>query len=244
MAQFYDEFFESSRFPINAAREQVLRPILPRIETACDLGCGTGTTALAMARKGISMYAVDLSPLMCRLAREKAKRAGLNVRVLRSDMRTFSLPKPVDLVICEADALNHVPRKADLQVVGKSVAKALRPGGYFLFDVNNALGFERYWSGDIWFESSGVVVVMRQGHKPGTGKAWCDLEWFIREGSLWRRRHERLEEICWSSEEIHRALRTAGFDDVREWDAAPFYPEESVVGPGCRSVYLARKASA
>src|SRR5208282_5999159 len=113
----------SFRFPIDAARERVLGRILPQVETACDLACGTGTTALILARKGIKMYALDLSPLMCRLAREKAGRARLPVRVFRADMRHFRLPQSVDLVTCEYDALNHVPRRADLRFVAKAVQR-------------------------------------------------------------------------------------------------------------------------
>ena len=111
LAQYYDELFSSFRFPIDAARERLLSRIIPSVDTACDLACGTGTTALILARKGITMYAVDLSPVMCRLAREKAERAGLPIRVLRADMRSFRLPKAVDLITCEYDALNHVPTR-------------------------------------------------------------------------------------------------------------------------------------
>ncbi len=52
------------------------------------------------------------------------------------------MPEPGDLVSCEFDALNHVPRKADLALVAKAVARALRPGGHFCFDVNNRLSFD------------------------------------------------------------------------------------------------------
>ncbi|MBK5294950.1 MAG: class I SAM-dependent methyltransferase [Acidobacteriia bacterium] len=50
--------------------------------SACDLACGTGTTALTLAREGIIMFVVDLSSAMCRLARQKAHRARLPLRVL------------------------------------------------------------------------------------------------------------------------------------------------------------------
>jgi SAM-dependent methyltransferase len=188
------------------------------------------------------MYAVDLSPLMCCLAREKAKRARLPVHVLRADMRNFRLPERVDLITCEFDALNHVPRRADLRQVAKSVERALRPGGHFFFDVNNAPGFERYWSGTTWVEKPGVAMVMRSGHNRHASRAWIDIEWFIREGKLWRRRQERVEEICWSPDEIRRTFREAGFDQLRAWDATPFFKKNPLIGPGCRTIYLARKA--
>jgi hypothetical protein len=35
-----------------------------------------------------------------------------------------------------------------------------------------------------------------------------------------------------------------GFDRVRAWDATPFFKDNPLIRPGCRTVYLARKASA
>lgn len=241
LARYYDELFSSSRSPMNLAHARILGRILPRVRTACDLACGTGTTALTLARRGIKVYAVDLSPVMCRLAREKARLARLPVRVLRADMRHFRLPEMVHLVTCEFDALNHLPRRADLRLVAEAAKRALRPGGYFFFDVNNSLGFERYWSGTVWLEKPGIVLVMRNGHNRQADRAWSDIEWFIRDGSCWRRRHERVEEVCWRADEIRKTLEKTGFDQLRAWDAAPFFGKNSPVAPGCRTVYLARK---
>lgn len=241
LAQYYDELFSSFRLPIDVARDRVLGRLLPHVQTACDLACGTGTTALILARKGIKTYAVDLSPFMCRLAREKADRARLAVHVLRADMRNFRLPEAVDLITCEYDALNHVPRRADLGRVAKTVERALRPGGHFYFDVNNSLGFKRYWLGNIWFDKQGVAAAMRNGHNRQANRAWSEIELFIRKGRCWRRHHERVEEVCWSTDEIRRILRETGFDRVRVRDAAPFWKSPRM-DPGCRTIYLARKS--
>ena len=241
LALYYDDLFQPFRSPIDAARNHVLKGILPRVQTACDLACGTGTTALMLARRGIRMYAVDLSAQMCRLTREKVRRAHLRVRVLQADMRSFRLPEPVDLILCEYDAVNHVPRKNDLRKVTNSVFRALRPGGYFFFDVNNARAFKQYWTGTFWVEKPNVVVAMRNGHRPQLDRAWTDIDLFVRKGRLWQRNHERVEEVCWSSTEVKRALRRAGFDRLRAWDAAPFWKDQRV-SQGCRTVYLASKS--
>jgi SAM-dependent methyltransferase len=243
LAQYYDEIFAPFRSPMDAARERLLSRILPHVQTACDLACGTGDTALTLARRGIATCAVDLSPVMCRLARQKARQACLPLRVLQADMRTFSLSEPVDLITCEYDALNHLPRHADLPRAARAVARALRPGGYFFADVNNAPGFRRYWTGAVWFETPDVAMVMRNGHSPQADRAWSDLEWFVRQGTLWRRHRERIEEVCWDDAAFRRTFQQAGFDQVRAWDGAPFFKGSSLVRPGCRTIYLARKAS-
>jgi SAM-dependent methyltransferase len=240
LAKYYDHLFE---YPggFDEAREHVLGTILPRIDSACDLCCGTGRTAVRLASRGIKTLAIDLSPDMCRIAREKTRKTGMSVKVMRADMRDFRLPHAVDLITCECDGMNHIPRKQDLQRVAKSVARALRPGGYFAFDVNNRLAFERIWSRTWFFDKDPIAMVMHGEHEPGTDKAWTDVEWFVREGKSWKRHHERVEEVCWSPQEIRSALSGAGFDRIRSWDAAPFFNDD-VTLPGNRTFWRARKA--
>ena len=177
------------------------------------------------------------------LARNTARRAGVKLRVLRADMRKFRLPEQVDLVICEGDAINHLDRKSELKGVAMSVARALRPGGWFYFDANNRAGFRRYWENTWWHEKPGVVMVMRNGNDAGKDRAWCDVEWFIRSGrDTWQRRHEHVGEVCWSAEEIRTIFKCTGFDRVRAWDAAPYF-NNPLITRGCRTIYLARKSS-
>lgn len=243
LAEYYDEVFMPRQSPLAAARRKLLKKILPTVESACDLACGTGETALEFARRGIDTIAVDLSPTMCRLASEKALRERLPVQVIQADMRTFHLERQVDLVSCECDALNHVRRRSDLAKVARAVHRALRAGGYFLFDVNNARGFRRYWTGNVWVEKPGVVLSMRNGHSRNAQRAWSDVDWFICSGEQWKRHHERVEEVCWSRGEIEQTLRDAGFSSVRAWDAAPFFHANRLVTRGCHTIYLARNSA-
>ncbi len=241
LARYYDDIFQPSRSPMESARERLLEGILPRVRIACDLACGTGTTAVMLARRGVRVYALDLSAQMCQIAREKVRRTNLPVRVLRADMRSFRLPEAVDLILSEYDAVNHVPHKADLRKVANAVFRALRPRGYFFFDVNNARAFKKYWTGTFWVEKPGLVLAMRNGHRKQLDRAWSDLELFVRAGTHWQRHHERVEEVCWSSREIRTIFKDAGFDGVRAWDAAPFWKNPAITH-GCRTIYLARKS--
>src|SRR5689334_10603454 len=51
LAQYYDQFFTFHVQWYRTARRKVLGSILRRTGSACDLACGTGTTALELARR-------------------------------------------------------------------------------------------------------------------------------------------------------------------------------------------------
>ena len=243
LAQYYDVLFTEHRAWMEAARATILGRILDRAECACDLACGTGTTAIALARRGIRMYGVDGSQAMCRIAREKVRRAGLSVRIIHADMRDFRLPEPVDVITCEGDAVNHVPQKDDLAGVANSAARALRPGGYLFLDVNNSPAFRNVWPLAFWTEKPSLAVAMHGGYDAARDSAWSDVEMFVRRGRDWRRLHEHIEEVCWTSLEMRETLARAGFDEVRAWDAAPFL-QIPAFRRGYRTFYRARRLRA
>lgn len=242
LARYYDEFFTSHIAEYQRARRELLREILPEVRSVCELACGTGTTAIELAHRGINVFAVDLSPTMCRIARSRARSAGVHMVIIRGDMRTFSLPERVDLVTCEYDAANHLPQKSDLGRTARAVARSLQPGGYFYFDVNNRQHLERNWPGTHWAEGRGVVMVMRGSYDRRRAKGRVDLEWFIRGGTRWRRFHEQVEEVWWTASEIRQTLQGAGFEHVRSWDARRFSRQHQLPS-GCRTFFLAQLAA-
>src|SRR3989338_2055140 len=104
LARFYDQLTREAPRMNRHAREKILGRILSRIRTVCDLGCGTGTAAIELARRGLTVYAVDLSPAMCRQARPQVRpqpppapvrpRAPLRRRRARSSARRLVLFRP------------------------------------------------------------------------------------------------------------------------------------------------------
>jgi len=241
LAEYYDRIASGHSGVFAQARQQILQPVLGRVESMCDLCCGTGTTAIEFAKAGFAASGVDLSPTMIRVAKERAAKARVAAKFVRGDMRKFKLKAPVDLITCECDALNHVARKSDLKLVAKEVAAALSPGGYFYFDVNNIGSFENVWPLSWFHETPGFVAMFHGGYEEGKDRAWCDVDWFIKEGALWRRHREHVEEVCWSKAEIREALGGAGLKIVGSFDASLFFQNDPLVEPGYRTFYLARR---
>lgn len=262
LARFYDQLTPEAAAMNRHARRHILGRILPRprrelprlprrwrgLRSVCDVGCGTGETALDMARRGLRVYGVDNSPTLCRIVRAKARRQRLHVRVLCADMRSFRLPEPVDLVTCEFASLNHVARHTDLERVFRAVARTLRPGGYFLFDVNTCRAFAEQTPAGHWVQTRDFKLVLHGRYDPRRRQCTLDFEWFLpaptqsgQAGKLWRHARERVEHICWSDAEIRRALRRAGFRRLRFWDGLDVRPPIPGARRGYDAYYLAQK---
>jgi methyl halide transferase len=80
---------------------------------ALELGCGTGTNAVELARRGFDVTAVDCAPRAIEIAREKAAAAGVNVNWIVADVQNFGAGlAPFDFVFDRG--CYHCCRRVDL----------------------------------------------------------------------------------------------------------------------------------
>ena len=63
-----------------------------------------------------------------------ANLAGTSVVPVRQDISRLELPEPVDLATAHYDTVNHLTHPREVRTAFAAVARALRPGGFFLFD--------------------------------------------------------------------------------------------------------------
>ena len=122
---YYPEIF--GRQLLLWLKQEELKP-----ELALDLACGTGVLCQILRGSGMEVWGMDLSAGMIGIARQGS---GIHYEV--ADMTTYRPEKQFDLVTCTGDAINHIPRLADVEKIFQNVYACLNPGGYFVFDLLN-----------------------------------------------------------------------------------------------------------
>jgi SAM-dependent methyltransferase len=143
-----------------------------------DLGCGTGTGAVALLERfeGADVIAVDVSAPMLDRLRGKARNLGVadRIRAVQADLdATWPAIGTVDLVWASA-SLHHL---ADPDRVLAEVLAALRPGG--LLTVTELESFPRFLPDDLGLGRPGlearchaVLAERRAGELPHLGSDW------------------------------------------------------------------------
>jgi SAM-dependent methyltransferase len=104
---------------------------------AIDLGCGTGTNAVWLARQGFDVTGVDLSPLAVKRARERAEAEGVTVRFLEADLLDApDLGEPYPFLFDRG--CYHVVRRVDVGRYLRTLERLTPPGGVGLVLAGNA----------------------------------------------------------------------------------------------------------
>jgi SAM-dependent methyltransferase len=211
------------------------------VSTMADLACGTGTLALLMARRGWRVTGIDASAGMIERAEAKAAPLRLPVSFLRQDMRAFRLPgEGVQLVTSFFDSLNHILSPDELAGVFRRVHAALRPGGWFVFDMNNELCFKLLWTKSELVAHDDFLLELENSYDRETQMAECRVTLTERAGEG-APQVEIVRERLYAAPAVREALAAAGFT-VRQCEDFNFTLNPDV--GKIKTWWVAEKASA
>jgi ubiquinone/menaquinone biosynthesis C-methylase UbiE len=102
------------------------------ISQALDIGCGTGTNAIWLAQKGISVVATDLAPSAIQIALKKAEAQGVKVDFKVGDIcQTNPVPENSQDLVFDRGVFHVIP-KEQRHLFAERAARALKPGGFWL----------------------------------------------------------------------------------------------------------------
>lgn len=233
-ANYWGDDFHRQTVP---ALDRLLLQHLPPGAAVLDLCCGDGRISRELHRRGFVVTGLDGSERMLTLAQQRVPKA----RFLLADARSFDLAEEFDAVLSTFDSLNHVMDARELRRVFDNVHAALKPAGWFVFDVNREQAYFDFWAHDSHTVDASAVSVARGAYNQRTRIATCDVTLFERDGLNWQRSDFRLTQRYHPPETVMSALTRAGFSAQR-LDAATDLKIEGDIGQG-RDFYLARKTA-
>ncbi len=227
-APFYNRYWGD--YFLEDAREGIADVLLPRVPPGgriLDLCCGTGQTAAWLAGCGFNVVGVDGSPEMLAFAEQNAPAAEL----VCADARNFQLADPVDAALATFDSINHFETLEEIGAVFSCVFKALRPGGWFLFDFNDEEGFA-YNAGESYSVCrDDHAAIVRSEYDPSARRGSSQITMFAPAADgLWSRRDLEIPEFLHATEDLEAALTQAGFSSARTFDATEDFEMEKAEG--------------
>ncbi len=175
VADFWHEYTAHSLWDYPAYLDHLARVHATPLRSVLDLACGTGLLSAHLAGVAADVVGVDASDAMLAVARRESARSC--VSYVRGDMRDFDLGRTFDAVVCASNSMNYVADRDELRQVFGYVARHLRPGGVFAFDVVNDYGMRMSSQGWAHVTLGGRRFVQGSGYEAATRRetAWVVL---------------------------------------------------------------------
>lgn len=145
----------------------LLRHLPSPCTEALDVGCGTGSFSRLLAERAEQVLALDLSPQMIRLARERSQQFT-NIEFVTADALTWELPAERFDCIVSIATLHHLPMAAMLS----HWREALRVNGTLMvLDLFQPARLSEHFLSLAAVPASVVLRLVRTGRLRGTRAA-------------------------------------------------------------------------
>ena len=184
-------------------------------QPVCELACGTGRVAVALAEKGVPVLGIDLSLPMVEAARERARSAGGaagSAEFIHGDMREPHGTERFGAVFVPLHSLSHLTSADDLLTALAAIHQSLVPGGTLALALHNpdAAYLARSNEGLERVHPHLSAVAVYETHQYFPVSQLLELKWYIETA-------EETSLVTFSlrmiyPEELLVLLRYAGFD--------------------------------
>jgi SAM-dependent methyltransferase len=169
--RLYLRMFQTILTPDRTAQEVAGVMTMMNLEPGArilDLCCGQGRHAVPLARAGYRLTGLDRSLYLLGQAEQAAQRAGVEVQLVRGDMRWLPWRECFDACINLFTAFGYFEDEAENQQVLEQVYGALKPGGMFFLDVSNRDYYlMRFWPNS-WRRHGQAIILEETLFDPET----------------------------------------------------------------------------
>ncbi len=208
-------------------------------ETVLDLACGTGSTTLPLAKRGLKATGLDLSSAMLKIAARKAADAGLDAAFIEGNMLNLDFERLFDLIVSFQDGINYLTGEGDFERLAAAVDGCLVPGGLFMFDLNRV---DHYSDSETTVVELDDMTLIYENQYDERRRIWhIHLIGFVKEGELYRKFDEVHEEKNHDLKDVERSLNAHHMEIMKVWKM--FY-EEDATDETNRVFVIAKKTGA
>jgi len=206
-----------------------------RVRDVLDVACGSGRHVLGLAHRDYKCTGQDYTPEQVQIAKTRAKRDGVSMKLLQGDATTLKYESQFDAVLA-LYILFLLPDDDSVLTCLQQIHRALKSGGIMVCNIANP-----FYEGENWFSLKSIqqghyfnevrVPNMRfisidrvQDFDPLHGVAWWQETHVIEtpEGVHIFRERERLRLLTYW--DILHYLQTAGFKEIKcypDWKIKP-----------------------
>jgi len=215
----------------HAFRADATRPI----KDVLDIACGTGRHVFGLARRGYQCTGLDYTPERVQIAKDRAKSAGVSVRLMQGDATRLKYENEFDAVLA-LYILFLLPNDDDVLKCLGQIHRALRKGGVLVCNIGNPFYAGKHWfSMDAIYKGLRVIeerapgihsteIVRLRDFDPMHGVAWWQETSIIKapDGTHTFPDRERLRLFTYW--DILHYLQAAGFKEIKcytNWKTKP-----------------------
>ncbi len=185
-----------------------------------DLGCGPGLYSAHLAQRGLRVTGVDASQRSIAYAKQAAYERGLAITYRYENYLDLEDVQQYDaalLIYGDFCPLSPAQRRLLLD----NVARALKPGGSFVFDVSTRDHRQRYGNRNQWYLANkgfwkpGLHLVLEQGFDYPEQSIWLDQTVVVEENgrvSVYRNWFQD-----YTRDSITQELTASGFNVFGTW---------------------------
>jgi|ERR1700690_68056 len=225
-AKLYDFVVPDWKGEVDFYRELMAHSSLVKNHGVLEIACGTGRITLRLAKDGINITGLDLSPEMLEVARQKSVSMA-NINWVLGDMRTFDIGKKFGCVIMPGHSFLFMATPDDQVRCLEQIKKHLVNDGMVILHLDNQ---DISWHADLIGkreranEVGGILTHPATGerfrssstwsYEPSTQTATCENKWEQLDASgniieTWNREPMRFH--CIFRFETEHLLRRVGF---------------------------------
>jgi len=175
-----------------------------------DMACGAGRHAIAFAKKGFKVTAVDLSERLLEAAKKNAITAGVSIDFTLSDILKFETDLKFDLAVNLFTSIGYFEDDEENFAVIKKANSLIKDGGYFVLDYFNKNFLLKNLVPTSIISKNGLKITQNRSISGNRVVKKIIIE---KDGSI----EEFYESVrLYSHEEIDSFMNRAGFNIIKE----------------------------